>query len=347
MRIVHFHYGTDGGAERFFVNLASSFHQRGVEQQFFLRPDRTWKKDLEPFGPVYESHVRHVSLSRFTLAAKIRRVNAEFRPDVMMAWRPRVCRLMKAYPEVLRVVRLGDYTRELRQFAAADRMIVNMPGIAERVLSLGWDKPVDVISNFTRFGPCTPVSRAALDTPEDAFLVVGAGRFVHRKGFDTLIDAVARLPDVWLWLVGDGEERAALEKQVQDAGIADRVRFAGWQANPAPYMAAADVFVMPSRHEPLGNVILEAWSVGVPIVSSRSEGPSWMMQDGGNGLLADIDDAAGFADAIKRIKDTPGLSQTLVTGGRATLDSQFSVEGVTDAYLKLFSDSLAARQRAS
>jgi glycosyltransferase involved in cell wall biosynthesis len=343
MKILHFHYGTDGGAERFFVNLVNEFHRRGIEQRFFLRPGRTWKKDLEPCGPVYEGHFRRVSISQFFFKARIRKVVEELQPDVLMAWRPRMCRLMKPYEERLRVVRLGDYTRRLDQFAAADRMIVNTPGIQERVLDLGWSKPVDVISNFTRFKPCDPIDRAALDTPSDAFLVVGVGRFVERKGMHTLVDAVARVPDAWLWLVGDGEDRAALEKQVSDRGIADRVRFAGWQPDPSPYLAAADVFVMPSSHEPLGNVILEAWSVGKPVISSRSEGPLWFMRDGENGLLADIGDADGFASALMKIRNSPALAAKLVAGGSKTLNEQFSINGVTEAYLRLFSESLSQR----
>jgi glycosyltransferase involved in cell wall biosynthesis len=344
MKILHFHYGTDGGAERFFVNLANEFHKRGVDQRFYLRPGRTWKADLVECGPVYEGHFRRVSISQFFLKAKIRRTVDEFQPDVLMAWRPRMCRLMKPFNDRLRVVRLGDYTRRLEQFAAADQMVVNTPGIQERVLELGWGKPVDVISNFTRFKPCTPIDRAALNTPKDAFLVVGVGRFVERKGMHTLIDAVAKVPGAWLWLVGDGEDRAALEKQVADRGISDRVRFAGWQADPSPYLAAANVFVMPSSHEPLGNVILEAWSVGKPVVSSRSEGPLWMIQDGENGLLVDIGDADGFAAALVKLKNSPDLAAKLVAGGTKTLNAEFSVDGVTDAYLRYLSESLAQRR---
>jgi glycosyltransferase involved in cell wall biosynthesis len=146
-----------------------------------------------------------------------------------------------------------------------------------------------------------------------------------------------------LWLVGDGEEREALQRQVEERGIAGRVRFAGWQADPAPYLAAADVFVMPSSHEPLGNVILEAWSVGKPVISSRSEGPLWFMRDGENGLLADIGDADGFASALMKIRSSPALAAKLVAGGSKTLNEQFSINGVTDAYLRLFSESLSQR----
>ncbi len=121
-----------------------------------------------------------------------------------------------------------------------------------------------------------------------------------------------------------------------DLGITDRVRFLGWQKDTRPFVAAADIFVMPSNHEPLGNVILEAWAQHKPVVSSRSEGPSWFMREGENGLFAEIGDADSFAKAIERLINDPVLAAKVAEGGNATLISQFSEDAVADAYLELF-----------
>lgn len=342
MRILHFHFGKEGGAERFFVALVNAFHRRGVEQRIFMRPGRSWEDAVSRCGPVYLGAYRHVSLSRFLVAARVRRVIREFAPDVVMAWAPQASRLLPRAAPGLKVSRLGDFPQRLDYFKNTDIIVCNTPDIAERVKELGWQRRVEVISNFTEVGGSAPVDRAALSTPEDAFLVVGLGRFVKRKGFHTLIDAVARLPDTWLWLVGEGEERAALERQAAEAGITDRVRFVGWQAKPGPYLAAGDVFVMPSNHEPLGNVILEAWALKKPVVSSRAEGPLWMMTDGEDGLLVDIDDDEGFAAALARIKNSPELARKLVAGGQKTLAERFSADGVTAAYFRLFTERQSA-----
>ena len=93
---------------------------------------------------------------------------------------------------------------------------------------------------------------------------------------------------------------------------------------------------MASSHEPLGNVILEAWAQGTPVVSSRSEGPQWFMRDGENGLMVDIGDADGFAQAIDRIASDASLGERLAERGHETLMNQFSKQAITDAYLKLF-----------
>ncbi|EBU7498208.1 glycosyltransferase, partial [Salmonella enterica subsp. enterica serovar Typhi] len=94
--------------------------------------------------------------------------------------------------------------------------------------------------------------------------------------------------------------------------------------------------VMPSSHEPLGNVIFEAWAQGVPVVSSRSEGPSWFMQDGENGLMVDIDDVAGYARAINQLIADKQLAKSIGVKGQATLVGQFSEEAVCNAYVELF-----------
>jgi glycosyltransferase involved in cell wall biosynthesis len=93
---------------------------------------------------------------------------------------------------------------------------------------------------------------------------------------------------------------------------------------------------MSSSHEPLGNVILESWAQGTPVVSTRSEGPQWFMRDGENGLMVDIGDAEGFARAIEQIVADNSLSTRLAERGHETLVGQFSREAITDAYLQLF-----------
>jgi glycosyltransferase involved in cell wall biosynthesis len=169
---------------------------------------------------------------------------------------------------------------------------------------------------------------------------------VRRKGFHTLIEAIDGLPNTFVWLVGDGEEHENLRNEAQNLGVLDRVRFLGWQKSPAPYLAACDVFCMPSVHEPLGNVILEAWGSGKPVVSSRSEGPTWFMKDERDGLLFDIEDAKQLRAALQRLRGNPQLIQQIADGGRATLNAQFSKQSVTDSYLKLFASGPSSAAQA-
>ena len=161
-----------------------------------------------------------------------------------------------------------------------------------------------------------------------------------RKGFDLLVRAAARVPGAWLWLNGDGQERTALEALVREVGMADRTRFRGWVEEPMHYVAATDVFGMTSRHDPLGNVILEAWQAGVPVVATRSEGRSWYMIDGKNGVLVGIDELDAFVAAVNRLRSERTLAETLAAGGRVRLEDMFSRDQIVDQYLDLFAGGL-------
>ncbi|SFB47738.1 Glycosyl transferases group 1 [Rhizobium sp. NFR07] len=337
MKVHHYHFGKDGGAEKFFVHLVGALGRRGVEQSAIIRPDRIWRKDIAPYATIIESNFRNLSPDRLLLPIKATMMARREKPDALMSWATRASRLMPAYKGCIKLSRLGDYPTNLSYFKNTDTLVCNTPGIAEHVRhKLGWDRGVEVISNFTNTEKVLPVDRAAYDTPADVPLVMSMGRFVRRKGFHTLIEAVAQLPHAWLWLAGDGEERQALEGLVREKGMQDRVRFLGWQKDTRAFVAAADVYVMASDHEPLGNVILEAWAQEKPVVSSKSEGPVWFMRDGENGRLVDIGDATGFATAIGEIVLDAKLARSLAEGGHRTLMAQFSEEAIAGAYIDLF-----------
>jgi glycosyltransferase involved in cell wall biosynthesis len=336
MKVSHFHFGKDGGAERFFVHLVNALSRRGIEQTAVIRPNRVWRRDINSAVRVTESNFRNLSFDRLLLPRKVLRMARSSKPDALMAWAPRASELMPDYKGCIKLSRLGDYPTRLHYFKNTDVIVCNTPGIGEHVRKLGWTRGVEVISNFTNTERVAPIDRKSIDTPEDAPVVMSMGRFVPRKGFALLTAAVAKLPGVYLWLAGDGEEMENVRKLAADLGVADRVRFLGWQKDTRPYVAAADVFVMPSSHEPLGNVILEAWAQQKPVVSSRSEGPTWFMRDGENGLLVDIGDTDGFSRAIERLINDRHLADHVALGGYETLMGQFSEEAVANAYLQLF-----------
>jgi glycosyltransferase involved in cell wall biosynthesis len=337
MKVIHFHFGKDGGAERFFVNLANALNERGIEQKFIIRPGRVWRDEISDCGEIIEKHYRRVSLSQFWLQRKVNQLLSDFKPDALLSWMPRASRLIPPYPQAIKIARLGDFPKKIDHFKNCDVIIGNVPGIGERCRNLGWDKRVEILSNFPRELSPEPVSRKSMNTPDDAFVISSAGRFVHRKGMDMLIRSVAKLDNAWLWLVGDGRELDNLKTLARQVGLNDRLRFTGWQSEPAPFLAASDVFCMPSRHEPLGNVVLEAWKLGLPVVSTRSEGPSWFMRDGENGLLVGIDDVDAMSQAFRRLRSEKGLSDQIIKGGTSSIDNEFSKKVITDQYIDLFS----------
>jgi glycosyltransferase involved in cell wall biosynthesis len=341
MRVLHMHFGREGGAERFFVNLVAGLNRRGVEQRFIIRPDRSWHDEISPFGPVIQNNFRRLELGGNLMHLRVRWLIRRWKPDAIMAWMPRAARLMPARAPAVKIARMGDFPRHLKHFSACDVLVGNIPGIADRCRDLGWTKPAITISNFPRSVTPAPVDRAALGTPPGAFVIAAGGRFVPRKGFDTALRALALIPGAVLWLIGDGEERANLQTLATDLGVADRVRFTGWVGEPIHHIAAADAFVLPSRHEPLGNVLLEAWAAGTPSVSTRCEGPSWFMRDGTDGLMVPIDDAPAMAAALSRLRDDRDAARAMAAHAQARLAAMFSEHGVVDAYMRLFAGDMS------
>ena len=149
-----------------------------------------------------------------------------------------------------------------------------------------------------------------------AIVIVGVGRLVRLKGFDLLIRAFARLPreiPAKLQIVGDGEERAGLERLAAELKVGDRVEFLGTQLNPWKYMARARVIALPSRMEASPNVLGEALALAIPVVATRcSDGVVTYLEGGRCGLLVPPDDAVALGDALERVLTDEALRRRLI-----------------------------------
>jgi len=182
----------------------------------------------------------------------------------------------------------------------------------------------------TRFQP-DPAARIRLrerwGVGDAAEVVLGVGRFVRKKGFEYLIDAVATLathrPDLRLVLAGGGDLRAEFEARIADRGLDDRVLLPGvlHQDEVAASLAAADVVVVPSVRDPSGNVdglpnvVMEALASGTPLIATSAGGIGSVVKDGQTGLLVPEADPAALSAAIVRLLD--GRIEALALGAAA------------------------------
>ncbi|MFT3762546.1 MAG: glycosyltransferase [Pseudoxanthomonas sp.] len=193
--------------------------------------------------------------------------------------------------------------------------------------------------------------RRALGIPADAQVIGTVGRLAEAKRQDLLLRAFARIagdhPRTWLLLVGDGEERAALETLAHASGLRGRIAFAGYQTNIPPYLAAMDVFAMSSRHEDLPLALLEAWAAHLPVVSSAVGGVPHIVRDGHNGLLFGNGDEAALAATLARLLDDPALAGTLAAAGKDSVRASFSLERMAERYDGYYRAALAARRGAT
>jgi glycosyltransferase involved in cell wall biosynthesis len=328
-----------GGAEAFFVRLAAALARAGVEQQLVIR------RDAERAVALRRAGLDPLELrfgGRFDLATRrqFRRAIAAYRPSVVLTWMNRATRLCPR-GEFVHVARLGGYY-DLRYYRHCDHLIGNTRDIVGYLVAQGWPRArAHYLPNFVDSAAAAPLPRSAFDTPPDAPLALALGRLHPNKAFDVLIGALARVPRLHLWLAGEGDERGALERQAASLGVAARLHFMGWRDDVAALMASADFLVCPSRHEPLGNVVIEAWAAGLPVIAARSAGPGALLGDGETGLLVPIDDVTGLASAMERLIDDERMRVRLAAAGRAA----FAAEFAEDRVVALYRDFLASVTR--
>lgn len=234
--------------------------------------------------------VQVAEVSRWWPRARLRAALQNFAPQVIHAHLRRSTRLLaQIRPEAATVATL-HLTVNGPHFAAMDGLIC----IAD------WQRR-DLPRNYTgqvfRINESMiPVRRQSADeirarrtelrATGDDYLIGAVGRLAHSKGFDLLIEAFERaaLPGARLAILGDGRERARLDRLARRAGA--RVYLAGFRADVKDYYQAFDLFVCPSRREPLGRVVLEALDAGTPVLATATDGPSELLRSHGGDLVA-------------------------------------------------------------
>ncbi len=323
-----------GGAEAFFTRLTLALARAGLDQRVVIRSDSQRAADLRaggvepvelPFGGPLDVRTRR------GLAQEI----ASFGPDIVLTWMSRASRLCPK-GRFVHAGRLGGFYK-LKYYRRCDHLIGNTKGIVRYLVGEGWPaERAHYLPNFVDDRPAAPAPREALGARPEGPLLLALGRLHENKAFDVLIDALARLGGVTLWLAGEGPLRDELEARARSLGIADRVRFLGWRDDVAALLAAADVLVCPSRHEPLGNVIIEAWARRVPVVAAASQGPSELIRAEETGLLVPIDDPSALADALARLIADSALQARLAEAGRHAFEAEFTEDAVVGQYLSFF-----------
>ncbi len=191
-----------------------------------------------------------------------------------------------------------------------------------------------------RFDPSAVDGRSARSklgfAPDD--IVVGtAGKLEEGKGVFELVRAAALLakgrPSLKLLFVGDGPEKARLEKEAEQLSIRDRVIFAGLRDDMEEMYAAMDIFVLPSTCiEAFGMVIIEAMAMRRPVVATEIGGIPEVVKDGVNGLLVKPGDHSALAEAMSRLMDDAELSSGLASEGRSTVERYYSEDAMGRAF---------------
>jgi len=221
---------------------------------------------------------------------------------------------------------------------------------------LEWRYPsadVRCITNGIDLARVVPTSersamRAQLAMAPDAFLVGTVGRLMPIKGFEYLIEAFAQFrrqrdrQESKLVIVGDGPLRAALEQCAESHGLRGQVEFLGMRTDVYNLMRAFDAFALPSLHEGVPMVLLEAMALGVPIVASGVGGIPEILEDRREALLVPARDAGALARGIEVLAGSSEIRARLVRAARARVETQLSIQSSAAKLRKMYRSLCAA-----
>ncbi len=353
-----------GGAERAAVTVLNSLDASAYARALYLfRREGPYLRDVA-------AGIELTSPDRDDRIARVRRL-AEF----LRAWRPDIVVSFLSYFSVLLAMRLArsrarfvinqqtplsafltdrDYAwrKPVRRrvfervarfvYPRADAVVATSRGVGDDLV-----EHFDVLPRAIATIP-NPVDLAAIaraiaepiDPPlaDGPPLIVTAGRLAEAKNFPLLVGALQRLKQTRPFralVLGTGELEGDIRRRIEAAGLASDVRLCGFQSNPWKYMARADVFVLTSRYEGFGNVLVEAMACGTPVVATASPGTRAIIEDGVNGMIVDRHDADAVAAALGRVLGDREVRARLARGARQSA-AAYDAPAIAAAYERLF-----------
>jgi len=323
-----------GGAEEFFMRLVPALARVDVEQRVTIRAHNA-REAIFKSADIQTVAARFGGMLDFSTRGIVRQEVADFTPDIVMAWMSRAAHYCPAGEHVL-AARLGGYY-DLKYYRHCNHLIGNTEAIRSYLITEGWpEEHAWYIPNFVDDARADAIDRSSHDTPDDAPLLLALGRLHENKAFDVLIAALADIPNAYLWIAGDGPLDSALQAATHTLGVSDRVRFLGWRNDIPNLLATAELLVCPSRHEPLGNVVIEGWAHGVPVVATNSDGPRSLIHNEETGLLVPIDDADALSRSVNRLINLPEFAAELASAGYRAYQTTYTEDIVVQQYQAFF-----------
>ena len=354
-----------GGAERAAVQVLNGLDPQRWERSMFLFARKgPYLAEVDPAIAITSAD----SASRWDRWRALRQCVVEQRPDVVMAFLSyfTVLSAVRAANTGARVVFnlqtpmsefLTDADYQWRRrwhraaftavtrvgYAAADAIVATSRGVARDLTSAFAIDParISVLANpvdldRVRVAAAEPIDETVLPSG-DGPLIVAAGRLADAKNYPLMIDAFAairqQLP-ARLCILGQGELEGTLRQLIAARGLGAAVSLAGFQANPWKYIARADLFLLTSRYEGFGNVLIEAMACGVPVVATASAGTRDIVAHGVDGMLIEAHTPAAVAAGALAILQSD-RRRAAMSAAAQTSAERFAIAPVIDRYSEL------------
>lgn len=327
-----------GGAETYFVELVTALNRAGLDQKVVIRGIPARAQGLRRAG-IEPAQIRFGGIIDCLSGPRLRRIIASYKPDIVQSWMHRATRFVSRPPEAADFVHVGWFGGyyQIDDYRACDHLVGVTADIRDHQVRQGWPQErAHYIPTFAHTETVAPVPREGLGTPQDAPLFLALGRLHESKALDVLIRATAQVPGAHVWIAGEGPLRRTLARLIAGLGLEARVKLLGWREDRQALLAAADYCVLPSRFEPFGTVMIEAWAQNVPLIAAAADGPRGLIEDGRNGLLVAIDDTEGLARAMKRLAREPRLCARLVAEARIGFDAAYTEAAVVKRVLDFY-----------
>lgn len=353
-----------GGAERVVIDLAQGFLEHGYACELVLYQfEGPYVDQVPPGAEVVNLKASRTMGALLPLASYLRRrrprvlISSFIHTNIIAAWAKSLSRvdlnLILTFHNMTSV-EMSQYT--WRQLPGISRFLMRMvyPRVRNLVgVSEGVSRNLEEVcllkpgSVKTIYNPCNleyVKARAAEGVDHPWFepgqppVILGVGRMVAQKNFPLLVEAVALVRKerrVRLMILGDGEDRPVLTRLAEERGLGEDFSFPGFMTNPFPHMAAADLLALPSTHEGFGLVLVEAMSLGTPVVAADSPfGPAEVLGNGRFGALSRVGDPQALAQALIKTLDDPVPSEQLIARAQ-----DFSLENAVQGYIGLIEEN--------
>ena len=335
---------SDGGAEIFFIDALAALSNSNIEQYAIV--NKRNKKGITKLKAL-NIPFRTVSFnklfkwpSKFTISKVIK----EFKPDIAHYWMGRACSF-SIRGEHINIGWHSGY-RGVERFRACDYHIALTNELKKHIVLQGIDPDkIYELPIYTNVNKSKKINRQDLDTPDDKQLLLSLSRLHPVKGIDILIEAMVKVPDVFLWIAGSGPIKKDLINQTKRLGLDGRVKFLGWRDDKEALMTTSDICVFPSRNDAFGAVIIEAWAAKKPNIACKSPGPKAIIKDNYDGLLVDIDDSNQLADTIKKVIINKKLRQSLANNGHRKFMKNYSEQAFSRNIIKIYSSVIKLKNK--
>ena len=279
-------------------------------------------------------------------AVLLARLARRVRPDVVHAHDPHAlaAALVVAAPRVAsRRVDFPIHGRASRWKYGRCRRILAVSGAVAAVLrrdGLPHDRIRVVYEGVPDRGPDSGgrAQLEALGVPVTALVVGTVAALTDHKDHHTLLAAAARVPGAHFVIVGEGEQRTALQTQAAALGLAARVVFTGFREDLDRLIPAFDVFCLSSKMEGLGTSLLDAMCFARPVVATAAGGIPEAVEDGVTGRVVPVQDVSALAAALVSVLGDGALRARFGAAGRARFESRFSADRMVDATLAVYAE---------